>query len=153
MLPSFYLIERDLWLLLGETFFAWWNVIYIFYIFLFTYSPYAYIFCIASAFPRTTEHTTMRFMLQTVRPFRKCWFWNIQSEEVMARYSSVRDLWGCQSVYLSQSFGPRTQAKLWLYLMLSGNKFWFCLVPRWLPQVISFPIGLSPRTMQDLAFV
>ena len=31
---------------------------------------------------------------------------------------------------VSQLFGLRTQAKLWLYLMLSGNKFWFCLVSR-----------------------
>ena len=38
-------------------------------------------------------------------------------------------------------------------LMLGGNKFWFCIVPRWLPQVISFPTGLSPRTMQGLGSV
>ena len=71
----------------------------------------------------------------------------------MARYGSVCGPWGCQSVCLFQLFGPRTQAELWLYLMLSGNKFWFYLVPSWLPQVISFPICLSPRTVQDLGSV
>ena len=42
--------------------------------FLFTYFPYVYIFCSASAFSRTTELTVMRFTLQTVRPFRKYQF-------------------------------------------------------------------------------
>ena len=53
----------------GLVTFTWWNLfclvkrnIYFFLIFLFTYFPYAYIFCTASAFPGTAEHTTMRFM-------------------------------------------------------------------------------------------
>ena len=53
----------------------------------------------------------------------------------MVRHSSVCGPWGGQSVYLSQLFGLRTQEELGLYLMLMGNKFWFYLVPRWLPQV------------------
>ena len=39
--------------------------------FLFTYFPYAYICCTASAFPKTAEHTTMYSMLRTVQPFKK----------------------------------------------------------------------------------
>ena len=164
MLPSSYLIEGDLWLFLVKHFFVLvksniYIYIYFFFFtlfhvyFLFTYFHYVYIFCSASVFSRTTELTVMCFTLQTTWPSRKCQFWNKWSEEVIARHSSVCGPWGGQSVYLSQLFGPRTQAELGLYLMLSGNKFWFCLVTRWLPQVISFPIGLSPRTMQDLGFV
>ena len=89
-----------------------------------------FFFCTASAFSRTTEHTAMCLMLQTARPFRKCWSRNKWSEEVIARHSSVCGPWGGQRVCLSQLFSPRTQAELGLYLMLSGNKFWFYLVPR-----------------------
>ena len=60
---------------------------------------------------------------------------------------------GGQGVYLPSSSDPRTQAKLWLYLMLGGNKFWFCIAPKWLLQVPNFPTGTSPRTMQYLGSV
>ena len=132
----------------------------------------------------------------------------------MVRHGSIRHLQGCQSVYFSQSFGPRTQAQPRLYLMLSRKSkgpniletpyrqqrksvkplvqtpSWvrirgprktlvlsntqivvqsyqfshrfesedhtrpqFCLIPRQLSKVISFLLGLSPRTMQDLSSV
>ena len=58
-----------------------------------------------------------------------------------------------QGVYLPSSSDPGTQAKLWLYLMLGGNKFWFCIAPRWLLQVTNFPTSMSPRTMQYLGSV
>ena len=32
-------------------------------------------------------------------------------------------------------------------------RLWFCLTLRYLSRVISFPIDLSPRTMQDLGSV
>ena len=60
---------------------------------------------------------------------------------------------GGQGAYLPSSSDPRTQAKLWPYLTLGGNKFWFCIVPRWLPQATNFSIGISPRTMQYLGSV
>ena len=85
------------------------------------------------------------------------------SKEMLVLKSAIREgrgtSWLCprpvggQGVYLPPSFNPRTQAKLWLYLMLGGNKFWFCIAPRWLPQVTSFPTGMSPRTMQHLGSV
>ena len=159
MLPSFYLIERDLWLLLDETFFAWWNVTFFFSFFIY-FCLLIFLMYIFFALPlpflkqpsiqrcascckpcdhlenasfetynprrswraivlsethwdarasislsrlvrgprrsygctwRSTEINFGSAMLQTVRPFRKCWFWNIQFEEVMARHSSVRD--------------------------------------------------------------
>ena len=60
---------------------------------------------------------------------------------------------GGQGAYLPSSSDPRTQAKLWPYLTLGGNKFWFCIVPRWLPQATNFATGISPRTMQYLGSV
>ena len=60
---------------------------------------------------------------------------------------------GGQGPYLPLSSDPRTQAKLWPYLMLGGNKFLFCIVPRWLPQATNFATGISPRTMQYLGSV
>ena len=60
---------------------------------------------------------------------------------------------GGQGAYLPSSSDPRTQAKLWPYLMLGGNKFLFCIVPRWLPQATNLAIGISPRIMQYLSFV
>ena len=57
---------------------------------------------------------------------------------------------GGQGAYLPSSSNPRTQAKLWPYLMLGGNKFWFCIVPRWLPQATNFATGISPRTCNTL---
>ena len=60
---------------------------------------------------------------------------------------------GGQGTYLPSSSDPRTQAKLWPYLTLGGNKFWFCIVPRWLPQATNYTIGISPRTMQYLGSV
>ena len=60
---------------------------------------------------------------------------------------------GGQGAYLPSSSDLRTQAKLWPYLMLGGNKFWFCIVPRWLPQATNFATSISPRTMQYLDFV
>ena len=68
-------------------------------------------------------------------------------------------LWLCsrlvegQGAYLPSSSDSRTQAKLWPYLTLGGNKFWLCIVPRWLPQATNFSIGISPRTMQYLGSV
>ena len=60
---------------------------------------------------------------------------------------------GGQNIYLLPSSDSRTQAKLWLYLMLSGNMFSLGIVLRWLPQVTSFPTGMSSRTMQYLGSV
>ena len=57
---------------------------------------------------------------------------------------------GGQGAYLPSSSDLRTQAKLWPYLMLGGNKFWFCIVPRWLPWVTNLPTDMSLRTMQYL---
>ena len=57
---------------------------------------------------------------------------------------------GGQGAYLLSSSDPRTQAKLRPYLTLGGNKFWFCIVPRWLPQATNYTTGISPRTMQYL---
>ena len=85
------------------------------------------------------------------------------SKEMLVLKSAIQEgfgtSWFCpkliggQGVYLPPSSDPRTQAKLWLYLVLGENKFWFYIAPKWLPQVTSFPTNRSPGTMQYLGSV
>ena len=57
---------------------------------------------------------------------------------------------GCLSPFVIRSEDP---GKAMAYLMLGGNKFWFRIVPRWLPQATNFVTGISLRTMQYLGSV
>ena len=85
------------------------------------------------------------------------------SKEMIVLKSAIREgrgtSWFCprpvggQGVHLPPLSDPRTQAKLWLYLVLGENKFWFYIAPKWLPQVTSFPTNRSPGTMQYLGSV
>ena len=69
-----YLMERDLWFLLGEIFFSLLLLLSIdVFVYLFSLRMYS---CTAFAFPKTAEHTTICSVLRTARPFfnKKCQF-------------------------------------------------------------------------------
>ena len=152
MLLSFYLMEGDLWFLLGEIFFSLLLLFFIDILCLPIFLMHVFLHRLRlSKNSRAHDDVLHAANYATIE------------KEMLVLKPTIREgrgvSWFCprpiggQSVYLSRSSGPRTQAKLRLYLMLGENKFWFCMVPKWLPQVISFPTGLSPRTMQDLGSV
>ena len=148
-------MEKDLWFLLGEIFFSLLLLLSV-DVFVYLSSLHTYS-CIASAFPKIAEHTMMCSMLWTAWPpfFFKQGMLILKFAIREGRGTS----WLCprpvggQGAFLPSSSYPRTQAKLWPYLMIGRNKFWFCIAPRWLPQATNFATGISSRTMQYLGSV
>ena len=122
--------------------------------FLFTYFPYACILALPSPFQKQPSTRRCTPCCELRDPFltRNASF-EICNPRRSWHVMTLSETRGGQGIYLPPSSDLRTQAKLWLYLMLGENKFWFCIAPRWLPQVTSFPTGMSPRTMQHLGSV
>ena len=152
-----HLMEKDLWFLLGEIFFSLLLLLFVdVFVYLSSLRTYS---CTASALPKIGEHTTMCSMLWTARPPPPLFF----KQGMLILKSTIREghgtSWLCprpvggQGAFLPSSSYPRTQAKLWPYLMIGRNKFWFCIVPRWLPQATNFATGISSRTMQYLGSI
>ena len=148
-------MEKDLWFLLGKIFFSLLLLLFLdVFVYLSSLRTYS---CTTSAFPKIAEHTTMCSMLWTAQP--PSFFFFTRDANLSAIREGHGMSWLCprlvggQGTYLPSSSDPRTQAKLWPYLTLGGNKFWFCIVPRWLPQATNFATGISPRTMQYLGSV